>query len=212
MLKHHLPAIGIAVALCLFVVAAHCYAGGTADAASTVGFSWAHNFLCSLFRPRALNGAENPARYFAIPAIFLLCVSLGVMFKRISIRVQPRVHRKTIEIGGIGSAVYGFLVVTPIHNLMVNIGLLFSLAALLATTHALYLERRWSLFGWGAICISLALLGAAMYYGNIFFNFLPVVQKVSLVACIGFVIAVHYTLSGQEGERMSASKSLEPAR
>jgi len=98
------------------------------------------------------------------------------------------------------------------HNLMVNIGLLFSLAALIATTHALYLERRWSLFGWGAICILLALLGAAMYHGNIFFSFLPVVQKVSLVACIGFVIAAHYALGGEEGERMAASKSVEPAR
>jgi hypothetical protein len=33
------------------------------------------------------------------------------------------------------------------HDLMVTIGLLFSLVALVATAHALYAERRWLLFG-----------------------------------------------------------------
>lgn len=72
------------------------------------------------------------------------------MFRRISINVRSsRVHKKTIEIGGIGALVYGFLAVTRMRDLMVSIGLLFSLAALLAATHALYIERRWWLFAWG---------------------------------------------------------------
>ena len=185
MLKYHLPAIGVLAALCLFVVAAIYYPGGTMDSASAVGYSWAHNFVSSLFASRALNGAANPARYIAVPAMLLLCVSLGIMFRRISINVRSsRRAKKTIEIGGIGEMVYGFLAVTRMRDLMVSIGLLFSLAALLAATHALYIERRWLLFAWGSICIELSLVSAAMYYGNVFYGFLPVVQKVSLVACI----------------------------
>jgi hypothetical protein len=42
---------------------------------------------------------------------------------------------------------YSFLVVTRMHDLMVTIGLPFSLVALVATAHALYAERRWLLFG-----------------------------------------------------------------
>lgn len=91
------------------------------------------------------------------------------MFRRISINVRSsRVHKKTIEIGGIGALVYGFLAVTRMHDLMVSIGLLFSLAALLAATHALYIERRWLLFVWGSICLAMSLVSAAMYYGNVF--------------------------------------------
>ena len=41
--------------------------------------------------------------------------------------------------------------------------------------------------------ISFLLLSAAMYYGNIYFGLLPVMQKVSLVACVGWLVAVHYT-------------------
>ena len=169
-LLHHLPIIGIAVALCLFVVAAAQYPGGTMDSASTVGYSWAHNFLSSLFAPRALNGAANPARYIAIPAVLVLCVSLGMVFRGISTKARSLVHRKAIEIGGIGAAVYGFLIATPMHNLMISIGLLFSWTALLATTHMLYVERRWLLFGWGTICIALSLVSATMYYGDMLYG------------------------------------------
>lgn len=78
-LKYHLPAIGLAVALCLFVVAGMYYPGGTTDSASTVGYSLVHNFVSTLFAPRALNGAPNPARFVAMPAMLFLCVSLGIV-------------------------------------------------------------------------------------------------------------------------------------
>jgi hypothetical protein len=94
MLKYHLSAIGIVAALCLFVVAGIYYPGGTTASASTVGYSWTHNFISSLFAPRALNGAANPARYFATPAMLFMCVSLGIMFRRISLQVNSRVHKK----------------------------------------------------------------------------------------------------------------------
>jgi len=193
MLKYHWPAIGIAIALCLFVVAAMYYPGGTTDSAVTIGYNWAHNFVSSLFAARALNGAPNPARVIAIPAMLLMCVSLGVMFRRIAMKVNSRVHKQTIEIGGIGAMVYAFLVVTPMHDLMVTIGLLFWLVALFATMHALSIERRGLLSGWGALCIALTLLSAVMYYGKVFYGLLPIVQKVSLVIWIGWLLSVHYT-------------------
>lgn len=197
---NHLPVVGIAVALCLFVVAAIHYPGGTMSSASTVGYSWAHNFISSLFAPRALNGAVNPARYIAIPAMLFLCASLGMVFSRISRKARSRAHKKAIEIGGIGAAVYGFLIATPMHNLMISIGLLFSLAALLATTHMLYIERRWWLFGWGTLCLTLSLVSASMYYGKLLYGLLPVIQKVSLASCVGWLLSVYYTQVGQDEE------------
>jgi uncharacterized membrane protein len=101
---------------------------------------------------------------------------------------------------------HAFLAVTPMHDLMVTIGLLFSLAALLAATHVLYSERRWLLFGWGSICVALSLLSAATYYGNLFYGFLPVVQKISLVMCVGSMLSLHYTqFSRGSGREPSAS-------
>ncbi len=197
-LRSHIPLLGIVISVCLFFVATTYYPGGTTDSAATVGYEWAHNFVCSLFAPVALNGAPNPARYVAIPAMLVLCISIGVLFKIISNKSTSRIHRKTIEIGGIGSAVYGFLVVTPMHDLMIDIVLPFALVGLLATLHLLYVLRSWRLFFMGSVGIVLLLLSAAMYYGHVFFGLLPVVQKASLAACLGWLLAVNYATLGPE--------------
>lgn len=210
-LKNYVSAIGIALALCLFVAATMNYPGGTTDSPNTVGYSWTHNFISTLFAPRALNGEANPARYFAVLSMLSLCLSIGLMFKQISTRVRSRVHGKTIEIAGIGTAVYSFLVVTRMHDLMVTIGLVFSLVALVATAHALYAERRWLLFGWGSLCIAVTLLGATMYYGNVFYGFLPVVQKVIFVSSIGWVLAVYYSLISRQVEATTLSTAIAAA-
>ena len=83
-MKRYLPLIGILISVRLFVLAATYYPGGSTFSASSAGYDWARNFISSLFRPEALNGAANPARYFAIPAMLILCVSVGFVFKNIS--------------------------------------------------------------------------------------------------------------------------------
>jgi hypothetical protein len=110
--------------------------------------------------------------------------------------------------------VYAFLVATPMHDLMVSIGLLFSLAALLATAHMLYIERLWLLFGWGTVFIALKLVSAAMYYGNVFYGLLPVLQKVSLATGVGWLLAVYYTQFGQERgmKNTPQTTAIEPTR
>lgn len=192
---HHFPAVGIAAALGLFGVAASRYPGGTTDSATTLGYSWAHNFLSALFGDRALNGAPNSARGLAVLAMLALCVSLGTVFQRLSTRFRSPLHRKTIQIAGIGAMVYSFLVVTPMHNVMVDVGLLFASAAMVATTHALYLERRWTLLAWGSGCMAITALTAAMYYGHLFYGYLPITQKLAFVACIGWLLCTYYSPS-----------------
>jgi len=211
MRRNHLPTIGLVIAVCLFVTAGRLYSGGTLVSANTAGYNWARNYISSLFAPRALNGAPNPSRYIAMLAMAFLCASIAVMFARIAAAVTPPFHRKTIQIAGIGSGVYGFMISTPMHNLMVDIGLLFGFTAQIATTHVLYVERRWLLFGWGVLSIALAVLTAAMYYANMLYGSLPVVQKVSLVSSIGWVLAVYYSFNRRPKAGMMLSESVAPA-
>jgi hypothetical protein len=106
-------------------VAAAQYPGGTMDSATNDGYSVAQTFISSLFAARALNGAANPARFVAIPALLVLCASFAVVFHRIAIKARSQAHPKIIQIGGIGTTVYALLVATPMHDLMVSIGLAF---------------------------------------------------------------------------------------
>src|SRR5689334_18209223 len=120
-LKIHLPLIGILVSVLLFVLATKYYPGGTTESAETVGYEWGRNYICTLFWPTALNGAANPARRFAIPAWFFLCLSIAIIFRNIARHSNSKFQKKVIEIGGIGAAMYAFLVVTPMHDLLVTI-------------------------------------------------------------------------------------------
>ncbi len=104
--------------------------------------------------------------------------------------------------------VYAFLVVTPMHDLMVNIALPFALVAQLATVHLLYITRRSLLSLVGGVCILSILASAVMYYGNVLFGLLPLVQKVSIVACVGWLAAVYCTTFDRSasGERRAAER------
>jgi hypothetical protein len=196
----HLPLIGILVSVFLFVLSAAYYPGGTSDSAHSVGYDWTRNFISTLFAVTALNGAANPARRLAIPAMLIFCVSIGVLFRNISRKGKSKFHRRTIEIAGIGTAIYAFLVVTPMHDLLVSIALLFFVVAVLATLHMLYTDRHVWLFWVGMICLTSLLMSAVMYYGNVLFGVLPVVQKLSFAACVGWLLALHYAKFRAEGD------------
>ncbi len=169
-----------------------CAPGGTHLAADTVGYRWSENFLCALFSPQALNGADNAARSLAIGALLLLCVCLGVVFFLISRSTTSRLHRSAIEIGGIGTAVYSMFVVTPMHDLVVSIGFVFGLVALVAVGHLMWRERRRGLLLWGVAVLVLKVASAVSYYGNVAYDWLPVLQKVGIVVGLSWVLAVYY--------------------
>ena len=186
-----LPLTGVLVSLALFVLAASLYPGG---------YDWMHDFVSTLFAPSTATGAANKARYVAVLAMFVLCVSVAVMFKVISGRPRRRVHRKALEIGGIGSMVYAFLVVTPMHDLLIGIALLFFLPAMFAALHWMCVEGRLALFWAGLISLGLLVASATMYYGNLLWHLLPLAQKVSFVACVGWLLTIQLVTGKRTGD------------
>jgi len=193
----HFPLIGILASILLLLLAATYYPGGTAQSPSTVGYNWAQNFISTLFSPTAFNGAANPARRVAIPAWFVLCFSVALIFRNISRKGTSKFQKKAIEIGGVGAAVYAFLVVTPMHNLLVTISLLFFIPAVLAVLHLLYVEHQMKLLWAGVICFILLTISAAMYYGNALWSLLPVAQKLTVALYLGWLVALQYASSGK---------------
>lgn len=183
--------------LLLFLVAAHHYPGGTITSPETVGYDWSENTISALFQPYALNGQTNPARYFAITAMLVYCFSLAFMFRAISKKSASEFHRKTIEIAGIGFAVYTFLIVTPMHNLMIGIALLFFLVTAGSMLHNLYLQKNRLLLSAGIISVSIPLINATIYYGDFIYGILPAVQKAGALACAVWFILVYYNESRQ---------------
>lgn len=186
MRKSTLPFLGVLASLVLFVLSTARYPGG---------YDWANHTISRLFQPRTLDGAENPARPLAVLAVFMFCVSMAVVFNGVSRRGKSRFHNKTIQVAGIGSMVYASLVVTPMHNVLVGVALLFFVTAMLATFHMLYLERHLGMLHAGIVCLAVTVSNAAMYYGDVLFGFLPIVQKVSLAMWAGWLLTLHFAES-----------------
>ncbi len=184
--KKHLPLLGVITALVFFALAGTRYPGD---------YVWTKHSISALFQPNALNGAENPARLLAVIAVFMFCLSLGVAFKIISKRGKTRFQQKTIEIAGIGAMVYVFLVVTPMHNVLVGVALAFFVTAILATFYMIFSERRIGLLCAGIVCLALTLGNAVMYYGDVLFGFLPIVQKLSVIMWAGWLLTLQLSES-----------------
>lgn len=166
---------------------------GLASARYPGGYDWVHQSVSSLFQPSALNGAVNASRSLAALAVLVFCMSIAFVFHTISRSGPSKFHRKTIQIAGIGSMVYTALVVTPMHDVLVGVALIFFVTAMVTIFHRLYLERRLRLLGAGVACITLTLCNAAMYYGDLFYGFLPVVQKLSLVLWVAWLLGLYFT-------------------
>ena len=188
----HLPLLGTLLAFALFVYATSLYPGGTRLDMTTVGYSWNENTISALFQKFAVNGQLNPARWYAIVAVFIFCGSIGMVFQQIARITQPEPHQNWIRGAGISTVVFAFLVVTPLHHVMVSIALLCFLAAAFALTHWLYLRNHRGLLILGIVAISLPLLNAILFYGQIYPQWLPTVQKSGKLAAFIWLFAVYY--------------------
>jgi hypothetical protein len=178
-----LPLLGVIASLVPFTLAALRYPGG---------YDWTRQFVSTLFWPVTPMGAPNAARPLAVAAMFVFCLSVGVLFELVSRRATVRALGKTLQTGGIGAAVYGFLAVTPLHDLMVEIALGFFVVAMVAALRLAALEGRPALLAAGALCLSLLVVTAVMYYGKVFWIALPIAQKASMSSCIAWVLVLHH--------------------
>ena len=82
--------------------------------------------------------------------------------------------------------------VTPMHDVFVGVALLFFVTAMATILHRLYLERRVGMLSLGLGCLALTLCNATMYYGDLLYGFLPIVQKLSLVLWVSWLLRLFW--------------------
>ena len=81
----------------------------------TTGFDWAKNFMSNLFGARALNGAENPSRFWAYSGMFLLPCSYAIFFINMSKKIADKNAAVILKYGGLSNICFTFL--TIIHRI-----------------------------------------------------------------------------------------------
>lgn len=194
------PTLGICLFGLLYVLAACQYPGGSNADRGAIGFSWQHNYWCDLLGNVGKNGAINPARPIALIAMLVLCSSLSVFWWLIPhlYSTQTRSVRLSRWAGALSMVIVLFIG-TPHHDLVMNTAGAFGLVALTATFWGLYRNRLFALTAFGLFCMLLILLNNYVYYSQQHIAYLPVIQKVTFVLFLLWIVLINRDLYRKAG-------------
>lgn len=192
----HVVFIGVLIFVCLYLYASTLYPGGSQADLTRAGFDWINNYWCNLLNLEGMNGQSNPARPFAIAAMIILCLSLLVFFIRFA-NIWPLAGfwRRAISFGGIFSMIFASLMFTPYHDLMSMLSSLFGIIVVIGIIKAIY-NSNLSGFKWmGLFCIVLLLANNYIYYTEDLIIALPLLQKVTLLVILVWVLSLNAHLN-----------------
>ncbi len=154
------------------------------------GFDWNRDYVSTLLR-----GPAGAARNFADAGVLIFCVSIAWVFDRLARADEFSKDAKLIRIGGIGSMVYSAFTITPMHDLMVTISIVFFLIGVVPLTRALYVGRESLFFTAGCGCLAVFVASATIYYSGIYTSVLPWAQRASYSLFAGWLVALDYRFS-----------------
>ncbi|WP_259016660.1 hypothetical protein [Emticicia fluvialis] len=200
MVQKHLVTIFLALALVFLGIAVSLYPGGSQASATSVGYSFADNYLCSLFGDTGINGVANPGQRWAFAGMFCMCVGFGAFFYRVAAKIPHRGASFIIRYGGVASFVFAFGAITQYHDIAVSIACVFGMLAMFYL-FVFVLRSRLRLLKLNAfICLFFLYLNAFLYYASIWLVALPIAQKISYVFLITWVLGLEYVATPEDFE------------
>ena len=113
MLRKYCMPLGISAAIVLLFVAPLFYPGVSQYDPHAIGYDWQNNYLSNLFGKKAVNGADNASRPWAVSGMLFLCVSFAAFFVEFSRKIALNGPAGIRKFFGVGAMVLAFLAVTP---------------------------------------------------------------------------------------------------
>jgi hypothetical protein len=199
MLRKHAVLTGILLAVSLLLIATMVYPGGSLSDQHSVGFDWSKNFISNLFAAKAVNGSDNPSQLYAAAGMIFLSVSFALFFIEFSKKIPTRHAANVIKYLGAGGMFFTFLIVTPLHDLMVTIAsTLFLLSLFYITVFILKSKLHW-LKGWCIGCM-LVFYYTLYLYGSGNYILLPIMQKITFASTIALILGLEYFTQKEDFE------------
>ena len=158
---------------------------------NSAGFDWTRNFISNLFGAKALNGSDNPSRTWAYLGMILLPVSYAIFFVNMSKKIPEKNIANILKYGGAANVLCMFLIVTPLHDLMLNISITLFWTSL-GFVAGFIMRSRLHLFKF--LCAACLLI----FYYSIFlwatndWDLLPVMQKVNFINSTLLILGLEY--------------------
>ncbi len=198
MLQKHPIAIGLSVSILLLIISTLFYPGGSQLDKHSIGFDWANNYLCNLFNEKAVNDMDNPARFPAIGGMFFLCISFALFFSRFSKKIPSKRDANIIQYSGIGAMLCAFLLVTPYHDVMTIFASSFGLLTLFYITVFTFKSKLTFYKYLSVLSLAILYLNNYIYYTQNWLNWLPILQKISLLCIIIWLLGLEYVATKED--------------
>ncbi|WP_448698654.1 hypothetical protein ACFGVR_17515 [Mucilaginibacter sp. AW1-3] len=203
MIKKHFVLTGVLVGLLLLAIAMLNYPGGSQADPHSVGYSFWHNFLSNLFSPKAINGADNLARPWASAGMLFLALSFGYFFIKFSKNIENRGASTVIRYCGVASVICAFFTVTPLHDTLIPILSTLALIACFYITVFIF-KARLHLFKVFSVVLLVLFYGSVyMYFTRTRLDILPIIQKLSAISDIAWVLCLEYFTAKKDFEGIS---------
>lgn len=202
MIKKYFIPIGITIGLLLLIISASCYPGGSQRDQHSIGYSWQYNYISNLFGSKAINGADSSSPPWAISAMLTLSVSFAFFFIEFSKKISSKREAAVIKYFGLGAMLFAFLAVTPYHDTVIGLASTLELVSMFYITVFVFKSK---LHVFKFICVIYLLASYSclyVYYTRNYLEFLPVMQKLSLVILIILVLGLQYFSSKEDFEHI----------
>ena len=191
MIKKYSVLIGVVISLILMIIAASIYPGGSMFNKNSVGFDWTKNFISNLFATKALNGAENSSKIWACLGMIILPFSYAIFFINMSKKIPEKNAANILKYGGAVNILFMFLIVTPLHDLMLNISITLFWTCIFIIT-VFILKTRLHLFKFFCV-VCLAVFYYSIYlWATSDWDLLPTMQKVNFINSTLIILGLEY--------------------
>ncbi len=206
MIKKHLVLIGLIISLGFLLIAISIYPGGTYENQNAIGFDLTKNFTSHLFAEKALNGQDNPSRIWAYLGMILLPISYAIFFTNMSKKIPDKNAGVILKYGSIANVLCMFLIVTSLHDIMLNISItLFWTCIVIITVFII----KTKLHFFKIIC----LLCLVIFYYSIYlwatndWNVLPTMQKVNFINSTLLILGLEYFTKEKDFAHIKSKKT-----
>lgn len=184
-----IPAASIIVFLILYSIAAVIFPGGSYYNINDKSFSLLHNYWCDLLAERTKRGELNPSRQLSLSAMFILCPAMMLFFYLAPIFLQTEKRKKQwMQTCGFVSMLITMFIFTSFHDLVIPSAGFFGLIALFILFAEFKRNGMTRLFKFGLTCLVLVAPNNFIWYTRIGVEGLPVVQKITFIAFLSWII------------------------
>ncbi len=194
-LRARVPTAGICIFIAFYFVAAYFYPGGSFTDKTFKGFSWVNNYWCDLLMEKAKNGENNAARPIAITSWIILCFSISIFLYSLPLSFAISAKWKNlIRYGGITTMLVIVFLFTSLHDEVIQAASLLGFIVCIAILTGLYKSGLYGFFSAGLCCLILMSLNYAIMATGIFAQGLPLIQKITLLSVLVWILLINRNL------------------